>query len=96
MGASLYQDVSLLLDLAQLAAQAHQLLALGRRQALLAGQRLAAIACVLGNPVADGLGGCAELAREIGGRAPGVGELQDLLAKCRRIGRAGSWHCGLL
>ncbi len=95
-GRSLYQNTALLLHLAQLAAQAHQLFTLGRAQAFLARQCCATIACVLHHPVGDGLRGDVELTRELGRRAPGVGELQDLLSKCRRIWQTGSGHCGLL
>jgi len=65
MDASLCQDVALLLHLAQLPAQPHQLLAPGWAQAFHAGQRFAAIAAVLGDPVRDALRGGAELTREL-------------------------------
>jgi len=92
MDASLCQDVALGLQLSHLPAQAGEFLALGRRQALLAGQRLAAVTRVLRDPVGDALSGGAELTRQLRRRPAGAGELDDLLAKFRRIRRLGPGH----
>ena len=86
-GRSLCQYVALLLDLAQSPAQAHQVFAFRRRQAFFAGQRLAAIAAVLDDPVGDALCRGAELTRELRGRLAGACQLDDLLAKFRRVRR---------
>jgi hypothetical protein len=76
-----------LLDLAQPPAQPHQFLALHSGQPFLAWQRLAAIAPILGNPVGNALRCRAELTRELRWRSAGAGQLNNLLAKFRRIGR---------
>ena len=62
-GRSLFQYAALLLHLAQLPAQAHQLLALGCGQAFFARERLAAIAAVLRDPVGNALRRRTELTR---------------------------------
>lgn len=74
--------------------QTHQLFALGCGQTFFAGQRLPAIACVLGDSVGNALRRRAKLRREFGRRAAKPCQLDDLLTKLRRIWRLGFGHVG--
>ena len=68
------QDLALELDLADLAAEPGELLPLGRRQAI---RPVAGVTRGLRDPVADGLGGRAELAGQLVGRATEPSEVDD-------------------
>ena len=74
--------------MAQLPAQAHQLIPFGGGQALLARQGLALINGSLADPVGDGLGGDAELTRKLCWRAASSHKLDHLLPEFRRVRRS--------
>lgn len=90
-GRSLFQAVVLLLHLAQLLAQAHQLLALGAGQAFFARLRLALITRVLRDPGGNAVRRRAKPTRQPG-CATGAGQFNDFLEtrRVRQVERYGA------